>query len=129
MPDPSMMAMPPHMPKGVPPGVSPANVMMAPNTSVPPPQARDKISNLIRDKDRILGMDENQAKRILLDNLKTLAEEQGWAPGHEAKPILSKTSVIIGNLLKNESVADTYRFLENQELFKDAFNREKRNLN
>ena len=50
----------------------------------PPPaqmSIKDKVNNLLRDKERMLSITENSAKRILSDCLKTLAEDIGAANG------------------------------------------------
>ena len=62
----------------------------------PPQQVslRSKIANVIRDKQRLLDMDENAAKRILAEHLKNLAEEQGIASGSDATRLVSKLEII-----------------------------------
>lgn len=105
------MAMPPGMNvPGLPPRMEGGMMGMAPfpNKGMPgpspmgPPQPqghqaaniRVKISNLVKDKQRFLDMDENAAKRVLAEHLKGLADEQGTASGADAIRHISKDVVI-----------------------------------
>ena len=55
---------------------------------------------MIRDKDRISDMTENQAKRLLVDNLRLLAEDQKTASGAEATRLISTFASIQITLLE-----------------------------
>ena len=62
-----------------------------------PPLQKDlkaKLGTILRDKQRILDMEENQAKRILVTFVKDSIEEQKIASGPESMGIASTDCVI-----------------------------------
>ena len=64
----------------------------APMGPMQPLGVKGKIQQLIRDKERILDMDENPAKRILSENLKGLMEEQKIASSADSTRYISTFS-------------------------------------
>ena len=73
---------------GMPPRGVGDNMMMMPapfppKTPAPmqPQSIKARIGQIIRDKQRFIDMEENQAKRILADILKGLMEENSFASG------------------------------------------------
>lgn len=72
--------MPPNMPpnmgqKGL--SVPPSGMMMS--TQGVPASTKDKINNVLRDKKRFLDMPENNAKRMLVECMKAIIEDQGYS--------------------------------------------------
>ena len=62
---------------------------------------RGKTQQLLRDKERILAMDDNSAKRILSENLRGMVEEQKLANSSEATRLISKIYVYLDILIKD----------------------------
>ena len=76
----NMMRMPPGpvpYKQGMPMVPPPMGGMIPPNSKV---DSKVKISNLLRDKQRLLDMETNTAKRALMEPLKIIAEEEGADP-------------------------------------------------
>jgi len=74
-----MPGIPPHMKDnmmGMPPFSKP---MTGPLQQ--PQSLKNRIQSIVRDKLKIMDMEENSAKRILAEPLKNFIEEQGLAPG------------------------------------------------
>jgi len=119
------MAPPPAFKQGLPPmGPLPMGGGMMPQGNKM--DNKVKINNLLRDKERLLQMDPNAAKRALMETLKILAEEEGA----DSNPrLLSNFSFYLDLLATNKSVEELYRYLEKTESIKQSIERIKQSEN
>ena len=110
--------MPGFAPKGMPGGL-PGPSSIPPSI---PMTTKDKVANLIRDKERFISMPQNNAKRVISDVLKAVAEEAG-VTGTQGSAITSKYLSNIDDFLGNNSVANIYKSLESLDTLKEEFRR------
>ena len=108
-------SMPPKVMTG--PGPMGAPMGLAPSGNT----LQSKTANLVRDKQRIMQMPENTAKRLLSDTMKAMAEDQNMASPHEATKYISKSLSYIDDLLKESSLEASFRFIEHPESLREAF--------
>lgn len=87
------MMVPPLGMYGRPPADLPPHFAKPPMGVMPPQQTNVKfrIGSLLRDKQRFLDMDENSAKRGMMDTLRLFVEDLGIASGQEAVRIVSNS--------------------------------------
>lgn len=115
----NMMRIPPGpvpFKQGGMPMVQPGMGMMPPNAKV---DSKVKIANSLRDKQRLLDMEPNIAKRILVEPLKIIAEEEG----------ADQNMRLINLLISNKTVEELYRYLDKTESIKAAIERIKQSEN